>query len=140
VCQLPLPRLEDKLCSNLSYTRVSRTEYSTERRVPDISIDGSVRIKLRVIEDVEHLQAKLHRTSLCEGSNFMHCHVIVVDTRTVKHTPLGVALRPECIRREASGVEICLPVARVAVEFVSGAVVVWHVDTGGVDSIVLQLH
>ena len=112
----------------------------TEGGIADISVDRSIWIELRMVEDIEHLQSKLKRTRFGEVSHLVESHVVVVDTWPIEHPALGVALRAQCIRREGSSIEVRLAVAGVVVELVSGAVIVRHVDARRIYAVVLHLH
>src|ERR1700724_2663236 len=117
--QLRLPRsLEAELCRNLTDPGIGCPQDLTEGRIADVSIDRAIRIELRVIEDVEHLQPKLKRATFGEACHFVKCQVVVVDSRSVEHAAFGVALRAERIWGERSRVEVRLAVTRVVVDFV----------------------
>ena len=70
----------------------------------------------------------------------MQRHVEVVDAGAVEVAALGVALRSECIWTKCVRVEKQFTLARVAVDFVTRAVVLGHIDARSVDTIVLYLH
>ena len=73
--------------------------------VTDVAIDGVASIELRVVEDVEHLEPKLERTTFGEVGHLVQRHVEVVDAGPVEHSALGVSLSSESVRGEGVGVE-----------------------------------
>src|ERR1700730_17769496 len=117
--QLRLPRsLEAELCCDLTYPRIGCAQDLTEGRIADVAIDRAIRIELRVVEHVEHLQPKLKRATFGEACHFVQCHVVVVESRSVEHAAFGVSLRAESIWGERSSVEVKLAVPRIMVDVV----------------------
>src|SRR5580698_6223168 len=70
----------------------------------------------------------------------MERHVEVVDAGAVEVAAFGVTLRSESIWSEGQIVEELLAAPRVAIDPVTGAVVVGHVDARCIDAIVLHLY
>src|ERR1700731_5423270 len=108
-----LTLLEAELRSDLTDPGICRAQNVAEGCIADVSIDRSVRVELRVVEDVEHLQPKLQRARFGEAGHLVQRHIVVVDARPVEHPAPGVALRAERIRGEGRSVEVRLAVPRV---------------------------
>jgi hypothetical protein len=66
-----------------------------------------------VIEDIEHLQAKLYRTAFREIGHLMERHVVVVDAGAIEGAAFGVARCSERVRRESMVVEVRLAATRL---------------------------
>jgi hypothetical protein len=134
--------LKPELCCDLTDTRIGCFGDIAEGAalVADVSVNRVAAIELCVIEDIEHLQAKLYRTAFREIDYLMERHVVVVDAGAVEVAAFGVTLRSESIWSEGEIVEEWLAVPWVAVDFVAGAVVIRHVDARRVHTVVLHLH
>jgi hypothetical protein len=134
--------LKPELCSDLTDARIGRFGDETKGAslIADVPVNRVAAKELCVVQDVEHLQAKLQRTGLAESRHFVESHVEVVDAGAVEHSTFRITLRPQGIWREGCCVEERLAAPWIAMDLETGAIVVRHVDAGRIDAVVLHLY
>src|SRR5437868_5180098 len=106
----------------------------SERRAHDVAVDGARAVELRMVEDVERLEAQLEVPLLIEGHAFDEREIEVLDAGTVEKAPWRVAELAERRQAEAVGVER-RPLRRIVIDLqVATGSVIRRVDEVVVDA------
>src|SRR5208282_123088 len=144
--------LEDKLEGCLHQPRRGGADDLAEcGSIVDVAVYRSWAEELRVIENVERLQAEFQLLRFRQRHGLHQGHIVVIESGTVEEAAPGVSRRAQRLQSEKRRIEIRLPVARIGIQiersgrvlrFVNSVVIdaVWLRAEQGVVAVVEQRH
>src|SRR5260370_21478639 len=101
---------------NLHDTRCCRADHLTKRRATDVSVNGVRGEKLRVVQRVEGLKAKLQRSRLHQLRSLQQGAVPVIPSRSVERAARNASGRAELREAERAWIEVGQAVSRIGGE------------------------
>jgi len=107
--------LEVKFHRHLNQPGSGRADNVSEIRIVDLPAHRGRTIELRMVEDIEGLDADVESAHFRDAYGLAELHIEVLNAGTVKHAPGRVPQYPRRFRSEQAVVESRLAVARIRI-------------------------